>query len=97
MRAWLLLLSGLIIWIAHFFGVYAAASLLPGTSSARWLTGLLTLAALGLLAATTYAVHRRLKGRESDALSLWADRLALLGGALAGIAIFYQGLPALIA
>lgn len=97
MRAWLLLLSGLIVWTVHFFGVYTAASLFPGTSLARWLTGLLSLAALGLLAAATYAVNGASKRRESDALALWADRLALLGGALAGIAILYQGLPALMA
>ena len=96
MRAWLLLLSGLIVWTAHFFGVYTAASLFPGTALARWLTGFLTLAALGLLVAITYAVKSKWRRRENDSLALWADRLALLGGAIAGIAILYQGLPALV-
>lgn len=96
MRAWLLLLSGLIIWTLHFFGIYAAASLFPGTSLARRLTVILTLAALGLLAATIYVVKSRSKRRENDTLAAWADRLALLGGAIAGIGILYQGLPALI-
>lgn len=97
MRTWLLLLSGLIIWTLHFFGIYTAASLFPGTSLAKWLTGLLTLAALVLLAAVLFLLKGKLKDRESDSLSLWAHRLTLLSGALAGIAILYQGLPALIA
>ncbi len=97
MRTWLLLLSGLIIWTLHFFGIYTAASLFPGTSLAKWLTGLLTLAALVSLAAVLFLLKGKLKDRESDSLSLWTHRLALLSGALAGIAILYQGLPALIA
>jgi membrane protein implicated in regulation of membrane protease activity len=97
MRAWLLLLSGLLIWTAHFFGIYIAASLFPGTSLAKWLTGLLTFVALGLLAAVLYLVKRRLEGRENDDQSLWGDRLTLLGGGLSAIAILYQGMPALTA
>jgi hypothetical protein len=95
MRAWLLLLSGLIVWTVHFFGVYTAASLFPGTSLARWLTGLLTLAALGLLAAAVFLVKGNTTGRKDDNLSRWLESLALLGAALSAIAILYQGLPAL--
>lgn len=95
MRAWLLLLSGFIIWTAHFFGVYAAASLFPGTSLAKWLTGLLTLVALGLLAAAVYLVKRRAAGPEDDKLSRWLESLAMLGATLSAVAVLYQGFPAL--
>lgn len=95
MRSWLLLLSGLIIWTVHFFGVYTAASLFPGTSHARWLTGLLTLAALGMLAAAVFLVRGSTTERRDDNLSRWLESLALLGAALSAIAILYQGLPAL--
>lgn len=94
MRAWLLLLSGFIIWTAHFFGVYAAASLFPGTTLAKWLTGLLTLVALGLLAAAVYLVKARATARTNDKLSRWLESLALLGAALSAIAVLFQGFPA---
>lgn len=95
MRAWLLLLSGLIIWTLHFVGVYTAASLFPGTDLAKWLTGLLTIAAVALLAAALHVGKARLKRRKHDPLFYWVGHLALLGGALSAIAILYQGLPAL--
>ena len=95
MRAWLLLLAGLLIWTAHFFGIYIAASLFPGTQLAKWLTGILTLLALGLLAVVVLPVLRRAGPSREEALSSWLDGLAVLGAALAALAILYQGLPAL--
>lgn len=97
MRSWLVLLGGLLIWTGHFFGVYIAASLFPGTTLARWLTGLLTVLALGLLATLILPLWRRRSARESDGLGSWLDGLSLMGAALAAIAILYQGLPALTA
>lgn len=97
MRAWLLLLSGLLVWAAHFFGLYIAASLFPGQGLARWLTGLLTLLALAVLAALLMPVARRARSSQDESLRVWLDRLTLLGGALAAVAILYQGLPALAA
>lgn len=97
MRAWLILLSGLLIWTGHFFGIYIAASLFPGTNLAKWLTGLLTLVALGVLSALLLPLWRSPPARSDDLLPHWLNRLTLLGGALAAVAILYQGLPALTA
>lgn len=97
MRAWLLLLAGLLVWTAHFFGIYIAASLFPGNSLAKWLTGLLTLAALAALALLLLPLMRRPAADRDDPLPIWLNQLALLGGALAAISILYQSLPALTA
>ena len=97
MRQWSYLLGGLLIWTADFFGLYIVASLFPGTVLARWLTGLLTLIALGLLAALLRQVMLRLQVPRDDPFSAWLDRLTLLGGVLSAVAILYQSLPALVA
>lgn len=92
MRAWLFLLSGLLVWTAHFFGVYITASLFPGTSLAKWITAALTLVALialGVLSTRALPLSRR------GGLSSWMGTLALAAVALSAVAVLYQGLPAL--
>ena len=91
MRTWLILLGGLLVWTAHFFGIYIAASLFPGTEIARWLTGALTLAALGALAVLGW----RTSPIAGDGLSSWLSTLSLAGIALAAVAVLYQGVTAL--
>lgn len=93
MRTWLFLLSGLLVWTAHFFGVYIAASLFPGTSLARWLTLALTLLALVMLAVLGRGA---LQARGCDPMSDWVATLALGGIVLSGVAVLYQGAPALL-
>jgi hypothetical protein len=95
MRPWLVLLGGLLVWAAHFFAVYGFASLLPGTSLARWLTALLTLGGLVILAAMALPSRRRAHAQGDGDLASWLNRLELLGLALAAVAVLYQGLPAL--
>jgi predicted phage tail protein len=94
-RQWLYLLGGLLVWSAHFFGVYIAASLFPGTALARWLTAGLTLAALGVALMLARAARRHWRTRQ-DEVGRWIDGLAGLGAALAAVSIIYQGLPALL-
>lgn len=94
MRSWLLTLGGLLVWAAHFFAVYIAGSLFPGTRTARWLTIGLTIIALGAILLLIYRIYRR--GQPSNGSAGWLDTLALLGAGLAGIAILYQTLPAFI-
>ena len=97
MRTWLVLLSGFLVWTAHFYGVYGVASLFPGSDLALWLTGLLTLLGLAGLIALAVPMARRMRTREEGDLARWIESFALLGIALVGIAILYQGFPALTA
>ncbi len=95
MRFWRNLLGGLILWAAHFFAIYIIASLWPGTVHARALVVLATLIVLALAAWRTILVWRDMR-TTGDELLGWSDGLALLGYALAGVAILYQGLPSLL-
>lgn len=96
MKGWAIVLGGFVAWTAHFFAVYAIASILPGTEAATWLVlvaTVLALAATGWLMAYCVGLLRR-EGRHS--LDRWIGVLGALGCALALVAIAYQGLPALI-
>ena len=98
MRQWLFALGGLLVWTAHFFAIYIAASLFPGTSLAKWLTAVLTLAALAALVIVLMPLWKRSRQEDSgDELQPWLTSVTLLGALLAGVAILYQGLPALTA
>ena len=95
MRFWRKLLGGLILWTAHFFAVYGIASILPGTALARWLVVAATIVALAIAWWRSAQALRALR-RSGDDLQRWSDSLALLGYAVAGAAITYQGLPAVV-
>ncbi len=95
MRAWLFLLSGLLIWVVHFFGVYLIGSVFPGTAAARWLVGILTLACLAGAAFFLSLLAARWRS-GGDPLSRWKDMLGLMGCGLALPAIAFQGLPAIL-
>lgn len=96
MRQWVFLLGGLLVWTAHFFGLYIAASLFPRGDLAAWLTILLTVAGLAAIFVLARSALRQWRNREADDVAHWASGFALLGYALAGVAILYQGLPALL-
>ncbi|UUR08914.1 hypothetical protein [Sphingomonas glaciei] len=95
MDAWRHLLGGMLLWTVHFFTVYGIASLFPGTKLAAMLvlvaTGLALALAAYLLAATLR--HHR---TEEDNLKRWRSKGSAILYALAGLAILYQGLPALL-
>lgn len=97
MRAWLLLLQGFLVWTAHFFGLYIAASLFPGTVLAEWLTVALTLLACALLLLFALQGWRRRSPAGQGTLAEWLDGLALLGVAVAAVAVIYQGLSVIAA
>lgn len=95
MREWRHLLGGMLLWTAHFFAVYGIASLLPGTRLAAILVLFATgfaLAIAGYLLAVTVREHRT----EEDSLKRWSSKGSAVLYALAGLAVLYQGLPALL-
>ncbi len=95
MSEWRYLLGGMLLWSAHFFAVYGIASLLPGTRLAAILVLFATgfaLAIAGYLLAATVREHRT----EEDSLKRWSSKGSAVLYALAGLAVLYQGLPALL-
>lgn len=96
MRFWRNLLGGLILWTAHFFAIYIIASLWPGTLFARVLVLMATILALAVAGWRSMLVLRNMRAVPDD-FTRWSRGLALLGYALAGTAILYQGVPSLLA
>ena len=96
MRFWRNLLGGLILWAAHFFAVYGVASLWPGTQLARILVLVATVLAFAVGGWLSVKGLRQFRAATDD-MHRWSWSLALLGYALAGAAIAYQGLPSALA
>lgn len=96
MRTWGFLLGGLIVWAAHFFLLYAIASVLPGTSLARWLSLVATVPAVAADAVLLWlAAALRLRD-GSDELRNWTIDLGAVGALLSLIAVLWQALPAIV-
>ncbi len=94
MRAWALLLAGLVVWAAHFFALYAIASVLPGQAGATWAVIAATAAAVAVIA---MILHRtRAPPVEADATERWVIHIARLGAALALVAVLWQAFPVLL-
>lgn len=96
MRAWALFLGGLLIWAAHFFMLYAIASLFLSAITARVLTGVATVAAIGAEVWMLLWARARLRN-ERDGLDRWMAGLALIMAGLSLVAVVWQGMPALFA
>ena len=98
MRPWLFALGGLIVWTAHFLGVYAIASVADITPGAGWgwraVTVAFSAACLAAAGALMIVALRR-RPAQGDSSHLLKG-LAVGGAALAMIAIAWQTLPALI-
>lgn len=95
MQAWRHLLGGLLLWAAHFFALYAIASILPGTRAAAVLVLIATALASVMAAVFIYRISRTHR-QEHDGLQRWMHSLSASGYALAGAGIVYQGLPAIL-
>lgn len=93
MRKWILLLGGLTIWAAHFFLLYAFASIYPGRGLARVLSLIATIPALAGSAWLLWFATRKQGG---DAFAGWVRKVGALGAALAIVAMIWQALPALM-
>ena len=95
MRAWALLIAGLVIWAAHFFALYGIASVLPGRrADALWFV----LAATVFAVAANVLVLRRLRARpgHADEVNVWVTRVASLGAIFSVLAVLWQTVPVLI-
>ena len=96
MGKWIILLGGLTIWAAHFFLLYAFASLFPGRDLARILSLAATLPALAASGWLLWLTARRRQPQASDDFGRWVGNIGALGAALAIVAILWQALPALM-
>ncbi|MET1754159.1 hypothetical protein ABVV53_01565 [Novosphingobium sp. RD2P27] len=96
MGTWKLLLGGFLAWTAHFFGVYAAASLFPGSAVARWLVLAITVAALAAVGWLFWHALGIVRAAGTDDLNRWLAWIAVAGATMAGISILYQSSPAFL-
>lgn len=87
-----MLLAGLLLWAAHFFLLYGIGEFAGSGPGARIAVGLATLCGL---AAAALLFQRIAHMEDMDTFGSWRRRVSLGGLALAGIAIFWQSLPAL--
>ncbi|MEW9856342.1 hypothetical protein [Novosphingobium sp. M1R2S20] len=96
MSTWRFLLGGFLAWTAHFFGVYVAASLSPGTAVARWLVLVITIAALTVVGWISWRALKIARGSGTDDLNRWLAWITVAGAAMAGVSILYQSFPAFL-
>lgn len=97
MRPWLVMLGGLIVWTAHFLLIWTGSSLFLTTPAARWVTAVVTIAALGAVALLARSAWRRQQdATQTDRFGDWSARVALLSTFAAAIAIVWQALPAVL-
>ncbi len=88
MKSWLILLGGLLVWTAHFFGLYAIAEIAPHAGLVMGLTALCLAADLVLLRVV-------IRLRRDDPFAAWRRSVAIAGVYLSLLAVCWQALPAL--
>lgn len=105
MARWLFLLGGLLVWGAHFGAVYGVASIaaVAGEADGLWSRlgiGLATIACLGADALLMVWAWRRwepvMPPGDREVIRLWRT-VGGVGAGLSAAAVFWQGLPALLA
>lgn len=96
MPSWLILLGGLLVWAAHFFLLYAIASLLPGDPAARLLALAATVPALAADAGILWLTAARNLKHRRDRLDRWINDFGAIGALLSLIAVTWQALPAIL-
>jgi hypothetical protein len=99
MKYWLLMLGGLLIWAAHFLGLYllSSAADVARDDAAAWngaglVFSLICLMAIGVL---SWRAVGALKTRPDDTQS-FGLLMAAAGAALGGIGVVFQSLVLLI-
>ncbi|HMO74850.1 MAG TPA: hypothetical protein PKD99_05035 [Sphingopyxis sp.] len=94
MRSWAILLAGLIVWAVHFFLLYGIGEFAGEGKGPRLAVLAITALALAVVAMLARLLLRAPGG---DGFERWRGRLALAGLLLGGLAVLWQGLPALLA
>ena len=97
MRAWLLLLGGMLMWTVHFFALYALGSVFESTAPARIGTGAVTIACLAADVWILILCVRTARRNDADTVIGWPARLGAPVATLSLVAVAWQGLPALLA
>lgn len=100
MKAWSWMLGGLVVWAAHFLGLYALSStadVIATADDALWrMAGLgFSMACIMLSTAILLVAVRRLRQPKSD-IALFADQVAAAGAGVGIIAMVWQALPTVI-
>lgn len=98
MRTWVWMLSGLLIWAAHFLGVYTVSSLADVVSRAddpAWRAVALGFSGVCIAALTVLLVLATRRLRRDGEGSRLSDQLAALGAGLSLVAVVWQALPTL--
>lgn len=100
MLAWPLMLSGLIVWGAHFAGVYGIASIFALFGASESLASRITQGGFTLVCLTAdvalLLLALRLARRTPDEVTRWRHWIAAMGAVLSFFGVFWQGLPALL-
>ena len=96
MRFWVLMTGGLLIWAAHFLGLYllaSAADVARGDAGAWNLAGLIfSLVCLLGVVVLCWRGLAGLRGQPADETRAFGLRLAIAGGVLGGIGVVFQSL-----
>lgn len=95
MHKWRNLLGGLLLWAAHFFAVYIIGSVFPGKKIAAVLALVITLVILAVILTLAIKAFRAVSTMRGG-LPRWMTHLSLLGYLIGGIAVIFQGLPAIL-
>lgn len=93
MRRWLLMTGGLLIWAAHFAGVYLISSAADVWSSvdapaSRMLALAFSLACLTAVGGLAFRIRRRT--RDLSGHEAWEGRVGLTGALFAAIGVVWQ-------
>ena len=99
MRAWGWMTGGLVVWGAHFLGVYVIASIADVVATAddlSWRVASLVFSGLCLAAALGLLVLALGRLRRQGDKPAFGNQLAALGTGVSAIAIVWQALPNLI-
>ncbi len=96
MPNWLLSLGGLLVWTAHFFGLYLIASIWLTTDPARVIGAVFTVACVAADGWLVWRTHPKRLGDGQDGFDRWLLKLAFFGAGFSTLAVLWQGFPTLL-